>query len=75
MKNADNKENSNKIIARIQHAVNAGITIRSLCNKSGVSFFRMASVVNVDSYRYMTTFTDTECEKLNKILDNIKKSL
>ena len=63
------------LIERIKKAVSAGVKIKTLAERSGITFFRMASVVNAKSYRTCTTFTDEEVVRVNHAIDLIKKAL
>jgi len=66
---------SNQVIERINSAVNAGIKIKFISEQSGITYFRIASVVNTKSYRTRTTFTDSEADKVNEVLDGIIKKI
>lgn len=74
----ENKEldDSNIItIDRIKSAVSAGIKIKTIANESEITYFRIASVVNVESYRYKTSFTLPEIKRIHRTLDSIKASI
>lgn len=66
---------SDIVIARIKAAAKNGIKIRTIAEHSGITYFRIASVVNTKSYRQCTTFTDSEAADINRILDTIKAAL
>lgn len=69
-------ESSNSIvIERINSAVAAGVKIKSIAAESGVSYFRIASVINVKAYRYKTSFNKDEILRIHKSLDFIKEAL
>lgn len=67
--------NSDKVINRIKSAVKAGVKTKSIATKSGVSYFRVSSVVNTESYRQCTKFTDEEATSINTVLDGIQSAL
>ena len=67
--------NSDKVIERIKSAVSAGVKIAVVAEKSGITYYRMASTVNTEAYRQATTFTDSEVKTINAVLDSIKESL
>tara|TARA_R110000850_G_scaffold275050_1_gene413537 strand:- start:660 stop:893 length:234 start_codon:yes stop_codon:yes gene_type:complete len=69
-------ESENEIIVeRIKSAVSAGVKIKKISNSSSITYFRIASVVNVESYRYKTSFTMEEISRIHKALDFIKSAL
>lgn len=66
-------ESSNAIvIERINSSVSAGVKIRAIADKSLISYFRIASVINVKAYRYKTSFNKDEISQIHKALDVIK---
>lgn len=67
--------NSDKVIERIKSAVSAGVKIAVIAEKSGITYFRMASVVNTKSYRQCTKFTGVEVVIINNELDKIQSAL
>ena len=62
---------SEEVSNRIKSSVNAGVKASKIAAKSGITYFRIASVVNTKSYRYSTTFTESECKSINKALNDI----
>lgn len=66
---------SDRVIDRIKTAVNEGIKIAVIAEKTGVTYYRMASVVNTKAYRQSTTFTDSEADTINSVLDATKAAL
>ena len=69
-------ESSNDItVERINSAVSAGVKIKTISNESDITYFRIASVVNVSSYRYKTSFTMDEIRRIHQVLDSIKEAL
>lgn len=67
--------NSDQVIERIKSAVNAGLKIAVIAEKTGITYFRMASTVNTDAYRQCTKFTDSEVKTINTALDSIKEAI
>ena len=66
------KTQSDLVIDRVKKAVEAGVKIKTIAEKSGITYFRIASVVNTKSYRQSTKFTDDEANVINTELDAIK---
>ena len=58
-------------INRIKEAVKAGVKIKSIAEKSEVSYFRIASVVNPKKYKGESKFDRFEEERISKALDAI----
>lgn len=65
---------SDKTIERIKLAVASGVKLRAISEASGITYYRIASVVNTDSYRYSSRFNKEECKAIGKALDAIKNS-
>ena len=63
------------VIKRIQSAVESGVKARKISALSGITYFRISSVINPESYRGSTKFTDREVIDLNKALNKIKNSI
>ena len=59
---------------RIKEAARAGIKVTVIAEKSGVSYYRISSVVNPDKYRGESSFNDKETESINNALDEIRGS-
>lgn len=64
-----------RTINRVISAVESGVKMKALADKTGISYFRMSSVVNPDSYKGRTTFTDDELKHINDALNDIKKAV
>ena len=67
--------NSDEVIKRIKSSVNAGVKARAISAKSGITYYRIASVINTESYRYSTTFTDSEVKTINKAINDIMNAM
>ena len=65
----------NEIASRIRSAVNAGVKANKIAALSDVSYFRISSVVNPDSYRGGAKFTDSEISRINTALNKIRNSI
>ncbi len=63
------------INSRVKDAVNAGVKASSISEKSGVSYFRISSVVNPEKYRGESKFNKEETKKIEQALDLIKEAL
>ncbi len=59
---------------RIKAASNAGVRLKKVSELSGVSYFRIASIVAPESYRGATVLTEEEQERVTQALDKIKNS-
>lgn len=71
-----NSNGSDLVIERIKSAVDAGLKIKVISDGvEDLSYFRVASVINPESYRKQTRFTDREVREINRVLDNIKNAL
>ena len=69
-------ENSNiTTVERINSAANAGVKIKTISKESGITYFRIASVINVGAYRYKTSFNMAEIKEIHRALDSIKNAL
>ena len=69
-------ESSNIATAqRVKSAVNVGVKIKTISKESGITYFRIASVVNVGAYRYKTSFSMPEMKRIHGALDSIKDAL
>lgn len=67
---------SDSVIVRIRKAIKAGVKIKAISDSvEGMSYFRMASVINTKAYRQSTTFTVEEANTINGVLDAIKEAL
>ena len=62
-------------VQRINSAAKAGVKIKTISNESGITYFRIASVVNVGAYRYKTSFNMEEIKAIHRALDSIKNAL
>lgn len=62
-------------IDRIKNAVSAGIKIKTIADSSGITYFRIASVVNTSAYRYSTSFSLAEMKRIHKAFDAIRDAL
>ena len=60
---------------RIKKAVLAGVKAKTIATKSGVSYFRISSVVNPEKYRGASKFDIYEEARINKALDKIAAAL
>ncbi len=60
---------------RIKDAVLAGVKAKAIAAKSGVSYFRISSVVNPEKYRGASEFNELETKRINDALDSIAKAL
>ena len=60
---------------RINNAVNNGVTVKSIANKSEVSYFRLKSVINPSSYKGASSFDRFEEARINEALDELKNSI
>jgi len=67
--------NNKIVIERIKSAVGAGVKIAVIAEKTGITYFRMASTVNSSAYRQCTKFTDSEVKIIHKALDSIKEAI
>ncbi len=63
------------INTRIKDAVTAGVKAKSIADKSGVSYFRISSVVNPEKYRGESKFNEEETKKIEDALSSIKEAL
>jgi hypothetical protein len=59
---------------RLKSASNAGVRLRKVSELSGISYFRIVSIVTPDSYRGATVLTEEEQERVMAALDKIKSS-
>ena len=59
---------------RIKDAVESGVKIKSISDKAEVSYFRIKSVVNPESYKGESNFDRFEEARINEALDKIKSS-
>ena len=66
---------SELVIKRITSASEVGVKTRFIAEKSDITYFRIASVINTKSYRYKTTFTNDEAARINEVLDTIKAAI
>lgn len=60
---------------RIKEAAKAGIKMIAIAEKSGVSYYRISSVVNPEKYRGESSFNEQEAQSINNALDEIKNAL
>ena len=60
---------------RIKDAVLAGVKAKTIATNSGVSYFRVSSVVNPKKYRGESKFNDEEAKRINDALDKIAQAL
>jgi len=66
---------NDQVINRIKSAVKAGVKMKTIAECSDVTYYRLASVVNTDSYRQATTFKCDEIKRINTALDSIKDAI
>lgn len=57
---------------RIRKAVKAGVKAKSIADKAEVSYYRISSVINPNSYKSETKFDRFEEDRISKALDEIK---
>lgn len=60
---------------RIRKAVKGGIKPKTIADKSDVSYYRIASVVNPGAYKGESKFDKYETKRIEDALTSIKKSL
>ena len=60
---------------RIRKAVKGGIKMKTIADKSGVSYYRVSSVINPAKYKGESSFDKYETKRINEALDLIAKSL
>lgn len=66
---------SDEVIKRIKASVKAGVKARAISAKAEISYFRINSVISKESYRYSTTFTDSEAKTINKAINDIMNAM
>ena len=59
---------------RIKNAVNSGVSAKSIASTAEVSYFRLKSIINPESYRGESSFDRFEEARINEALDKIKNS-
>ena len=57
---------------RVKRAVESGVKIKTIADMTGVSYFRLSSIVSPDKYRGETNLSEIEAAQINKALDDIK---
>tara|TARA_R110000772_G_scaffold9816_1_gene31934 strand:- start:348 stop:551 length:204 start_codon:yes stop_codon:yes gene_type:complete len=60
---------------RIRKAVSGGIKMKTIADKSDVSYYRVSSVINPAKYKGESNFDKYETKRINEALDLIAKSL
>ncbi len=63
---------SDTVINRLVSASQAGVKIKKIAELSGITYFRIASSINPESYRGSTAFNREEVERITVALDYIK---
>lgn len=60
---------------RVRNACEAGVSVRAISSRSGISHWRMLSIRagGAGAYRHTAALTDDECALINKALDEIKE--
>ena len=74
----NNSQLNELVLKRLQAAYQAGIKLTVLSSKAGLTGWRVRSVAcagNGSPYKYASTFTDSECLRIIKALDDIKASI
>lgn len=69
-----NPRGDEEVIKRLNSAVGAGIKASAIARSSGITLYRLASVINPESYRGSTKFNEEEAKKIESALDQIKNS-
>lgn len=57
--------------SRIKKAVKGGIKAKTIADKSDVSYYRISSVVNPETYKGESKFDKYETKRINDALDKI----
>ncbi len=60
---------------KIRKAVSGGIKPKTIADKAEVSYYRVASVVNPESYKGESKFDKYETKRIEDALASIKESL
>lgn len=60
---------------KIKKAVKGGIKPKTISDKSDVSYYRIASVINPEAYKGESKFDKHETKRIEDALTSIKKSL
>lgn len=56
---------------RIKIVTKAGIKAKTIADKAGVSYYRIASVINPESYKGESKFDIYETKRINVAIDSI----
>ena len=60
---------------RIRMAVIAGIKMKTISDRAGVSYYRVSSVISPEKYKGESSFDKYETERINSALDKIAQVL
>lgn len=60
---------------RIKNAVKNGVSAKSIASAAEVSYFRLKSIINPESYGGESSFDRFEEARINEALDQLKNSL
>ena len=74
-----NEQRNEQVAARLRKAKAMGFKVKPIAEMSEITEYRINSIAasseDRNPYKYASTLTDDECERVNKALDSIKAAL